>query len=40
VNLTLKADPNLRAKLVLLPTLLSVSVLVGLGLTTYLARRN
>lgn len=36
----LKAGPNLRAKLVLLPTLLAVSVLVGLGVATYLARRE
>ncbi|QDV34572.1 GldG family protein [Tautonia plasticadhaerens] len=36
----LKAGPNLRAKLVLLPTLLSVSVLIGLGMATYMARRE
>ncbi|RUL86471.1 GldG family protein [Tautonia sociabilis] len=36
----LKAGPNLRAKLVLLPTMMAVSILVGLGLATYLARRE
>jgi hypothetical protein len=36
----LKAGPNLKAKLVLLPTLLAASVLVGLGVATYLARRE
>ncbi len=36
----LTAEPNLRAKLVLLPTVLSISVLIGLGVATYLARRD
>lgn len=36
----LRAGPNLRAKLVLLPTLLSVSILIGLGMATYMARRE
>jgi hypothetical protein len=36
----LKAGPNLRAKLVLLPSMLAVSVLIGLGMATYLARRE
>jgi len=36
----LQAGPNFRAKLVLLPTMMAVAVLVGLGVTTYLARRE
>ncbi len=40
VALTLNADPNLRVKLVVLPTLLAVAVLLGLGVATYLARRD
>ena len=36
----LEADPNLRAKLVLLPTMMAVSILIGLGIATYLSRRE
>jgi ABC-2 type transport system permease protein len=37
---TLSAAPSLRAKLVLLPTLLSGAVIIGLGVATYIARRE
>ncbi len=40
VALTLTADPNLRARLVLLPTLLAFSLIIGLGVFVYLARRQ
>ena len=40
VALTLVADPGLRARLVLVPTLLAVCVIVGLGFTIYVARRS
>jgi hypothetical protein len=40
VALTLDADPNLRARLVLLPTLLAFSLIVGVGVFVYLARRQ
>jgi hypothetical protein len=40
VALTLTADPNLRAKLVLLPTLMAVAVLIGLGVFMYVTRRD
>lgn len=40
VSLTLSADPNLRAKLVMVPTLISVAVVLALGTATYLARRE
>ena len=33
------ADPNLRARLHLVPTILAVVLIVGFGVTTYLARR-
>ncbi|CAN5621951.1 Gldg family protein [soil metagenome] len=36
----LTAEPNLLAKLVLLPTVLAVSLLIGLGLATYMTRRD
>ena len=36
----LTAGPNLRAKLVLLPTLMAIAILIGLGIATYLARRD
>jgi hypothetical protein len=34
------ADPNLRARLHLVPTVLSLVLIVGFGLTTFLARRS
>ncbi len=37
--LTLSADPTLRARLILVPTVLSFILILGLGATTYLARR-
>ena len=37
---TLSADPQLRAKLVVVPTLMAISVIVGFGIATYLARRD
>jgi hypothetical protein len=40
VALTLKSEPMLRTRLILIPTLIAVSTIVGLGLATYLARRN
>jgi hypothetical protein len=40
VALTLKSAPMLKTRLILVPTLFAVSVIVGLGLATYLARRN
>jgi hypothetical protein len=40
VSLTLTADPNLRAKLVIVPTLISIAVVMALGIATYLARRE
>lgn len=38
--LTLVADPILRTRLVLVPTVMAVLLIVGLGVTTYLARRE
>ena len=38
--LTLAASPQLRAKIVLIPTLIAFSVIVGFGVATYLARRS
>jgi hypothetical protein len=40
VALTLSADPVLRTRLILVPTVLAVLLIIGLGLTTYLARRE
>jgi hypothetical protein len=40
VALTLSADPLLRARLIMVPTVMAVLLIVGLGLTTYLARRE
>ncbi len=39
-SLLFAADPGLRLRLVLVPTLLAVVVILGLGATTYLARRD
>lgn len=39
VALLLTADPGLRAKLVWLPTFLAITLLIGLGVATYRARR-
>jgi hypothetical protein len=39
-SLLFAADPGLRLRLVMVPTLLAVVVIVGLGVTTYLARRD
>jgi hypothetical protein len=38
--LTLSADPSLRARLILVPTMMAVLLIIGLGLTTYMARRE
>jgi gliding motility-associatede transport system auxiliary component len=38
--LTLVADPILRARLVLVPTVMAVLLIIGLGITTYVARRE
>src|SRR5512135_177514 len=38
--LTLAADPILRARLVLVPTVMAVLLIIGLGITTYVARRE
>ena len=40
VALTLAADPVLRIRLVLVPTVMAVLLIIGLGLTTYMARRE
>ena len=39
-SLLFAADPGLRLRLVLVPTLLAIVVIIGLGATTYLARRD
>ena len=39
VALRLSADPALRARLVVLPTVMAFAILIGLGVATYLARR-
>ena len=36
----LKASPNMRAKLVILPTVMAASILIGLGVATHLSRRE
>jgi hypothetical protein len=38
--LVFTADPNLRVRLHLVPTILSVVLIIGFGATTYLARRS
>ncbi len=40
VSLTLTADPLVRARLILVPTVMSVLLIITLGVTTYLARRD
>ena len=40
VSLTLNADPVLRARLILVPTVMALLLIVTLGVTTYLARRD
>ncbi len=40
VSLTLTADPLVRARLILVPTVMSILLILTLGLTTYLARRD
>ncbi len=40
VALALAADPNLRGKLVAVPTLLAFAVILALGTATYLSRRD
>jgi hypothetical protein len=37
--LALSADPGLRTRLVLLPTVLAFALIIGLGVAIYLARR-
>ncbi len=39
VALTLSVNPGMRARLVIVPTIMSVVVIIGLGVGTYLARR-
>jgi hypothetical protein len=39
-SLLFVADPGLRSRLVMVPTLLAVLVILGLGITTYLSRRD
>ncbi len=39
-SLTLTADPVVRARLILVPTVMAVLLIVSLGVTTYLARRD
>ena len=39
-SLIFAADPGLRLRLVIVPTLLAIVVIIGLGATTYLARRD
>jgi hypothetical protein len=38
-TLVLSADPGLRARLVMIPTVLAFALILGLGVSTYLARR-
>ncbi len=40
VSLTLTADPVVRARLILVPTVMSVLLIITLGMATYLARRD
>ena len=40
VALALSADPSTRLRLVLVPTLMAILVIIGLGVTTYMARRE
>jgi hypothetical protein len=40
VALTLNADPVVRARLILVPTVMAVLLIITLGVTTYLARRD
>ena len=39
-SLMFAADPGLRLRLVMVPTFLAVIVIIGLGATTYIARRD
>jgi ABC-type uncharacterized transport system len=39
-SLMFAADPGLRLRLVMVPTLLAVVVIIGLGVSTYVARRD
>lgn len=39
VSMTLTADPSVRARLILVPTVMAVLLIITLGVTTYLARR-
>jgi len=39
-TLALSSNPQLRAKIVLVPTLMAVSVIIGFGVATYLVRRD
>ncbi len=40
VALALTADPSMRLRLVLVPTMMAMLVIIGLGVTTYMARRE
>ena len=39
-SLIFAADPGLRLRLVMVPTLLAIIVIIGIGATTYMARRD
>jgi hypothetical protein len=38
--ITLAADPLLRTRLIMVPTVMSILLIIGLGVTTYMARRE
>jgi len=40
VSMTLLADPVLRFRLIMVPTVMAVLLVIGLGISTYLARRE
>jgi hypothetical protein len=40
VALAMSADPSMRLRLVLVPTMVAILVIIGLGVTTYMARRE
>jgi hypothetical protein len=40
VALTLSVDPNLRSRLILVPTAVAVMLLIAMGITVYIARRQ
>jgi hypothetical protein len=40
VVISLAADPLLRTRLIMVPTVMAVLLIIGLGVTTYMARRE